>query len=369
MSNPGSGASPLGPGSPAGTTTPSTPGPNLQTGAPGVYGGGYGPQPGDFGPGTSSNQYPNTQNAPLGMGPGGLYNPLTQSNPFPTVQQDEESGEYGPPDQFYNGIDYTELSQQQNAANRPDTTSQFGSSQQTFNPETGQWTVNNTLAGPGQAEYQEAENLAPGLAQDMTTGLNTADLTAYGTAPTYDTALASSGASDAYGLAMANLQPQQQLQSQTEQASLEAQGLHPGDPAYDQQMNLIAQQQTSADTQAQQAADITGTQMASTQTGAEATAATSADAQRQQQIQEQLTQQGWTANEIAQLLGSPAVTGAPGASGTTTAPAANNTASLTQAQTTQQQLQAQMLNSALSAGTSAGTAGISAAAAAGAFAL
>ena len=37
------------------------------------------------------------------------------------------------------GIDFTQLQQQTNAANRPNQYNPFGSTQQTYNPVTGQW--------------------------------------------------------------------------------------------------------------------------------------------------------------------------------------------------------------------------------------
>ena len=254
-------------------------------------------------------------------------------------------GATGPGDVFIGGVDYTQLQQQTNAANRPDQYNAFGASQQVFNPATGQWEISNTLAGPGAAEYGQAQKLASGL--NLPSSLDTSQLTPWGTAPSYDTALASTGEKAAMGFAESTLAPQQAQATAELQSRLQSQGLHPGDKAYDDQVKLLSAQQGSQTQQAQAQSTITGGQLASQQTGAEATAMQAANSQRMQQIQEQLTQAGWTTNEINQLLGGPAVSGAPGA-----APAnptsQSNASTIGQNALAQQQMSQQQQNNLIS---------------------
>ena len=269
----------------------------------------------------------------------------------------------GPKDNIVDGIDVTQLQQQQNSANRQNSTNPFGSNTQTFDPSTGQWTSSSTLGALGQSLYGGAAGLAGAAVGDETAGLNTSSLTPWGTAPSYSGATAAQGAQDAYAYAKGNLDPQWNQNQVQLQSQLAAQGLHPGDPAYDQQMNSFNTSKDTAYQQANLGSFQTGAQEAATQTGAEATAAGAADSQRMQQIQQQLTQAGWGANEIAQLLQNPAITGAPGVAQANPTQTSNNADALTQLQGMYQGLGNQSTNNLASGLGSAGVAGLSALAA------
>ena len=336
--------------------TPFTGAPPTGTG----FGGGYfgsspGPDPGSTGVGGTAYYNTPPQNTVYGGNNYGAPD-YVNTNPYSASPANDiwQGGFQNPgtPDAVYNGVDITQLQQSQNSANRGNAVNPFGSNTQTFDPATQQWTSTQTLSGPGSAEYNEANVLAGGLS-GMSQGLDTSQLTPWGTAPSYSGATAQQGAADAYGAAKANLDPQWNQQQTQLKGQLAAQGLHPGDPAYDQQMNSFQQQKTSAYQQANLGAFQTGANEAATQTGAEATAASATDQQRMQQIQQQLTQAGWTTNEINQLLGGPAVSGAPGVQNANATQTNNNVQSAFTGMGQQQQQQQSGLNNLISGGASA----------------
>jgi hypothetical protein len=297
---------------------------------------------------------PGGTNSPTSMFPTGV-NAVSSTGNNGVFEAGGYFGSSPPPDQYVNGTDYTQIQAAQNNANHPNTYNPFGSSTNQYNPITGQWTENSQLSGPGATLFGGANGLAGSAVGDMTGGLDTSSLTPWGTAPSYSGATAATGAADAYAYAKGNLDPQWNQQETQLKGSLAAQGLHPGDPAYEQQMKSFGTSKDTAYQQANLGSFQTGASEAATQTGAEAAAAQTSDAQRMQQIQQQLTASGWGANEIQQLLNNPAVTGMPGNGAS--AQTSNQGANITSAQQIQQQQQAQQMNN-LAAGGSAAVMGL-----------
>ena len=157
----------------------------------------------------------------------------------------------------------------------------------------------------------------------------------------------------AYKFAAGNMDPQWAIQEQQLKGQMAAQGLHPGDPGYNQAMNQFQNQKQQAYGQANAGAYQTGVQ-------AGATRMNTAVQSMQAQIAEQLQKSGWSLGQINALMA-----GMPGApqgqqqqSGLLQAGMQNSLA--------QQAMNSQMMNNIIGGGASLGGAAIIGTALAGA---
>lgn len=105
-----------------------------------------------------------------------------------------------------------------------------------------------------------------------------------------------------YGRATSRLNPQWEQRMDDKKAEMVAQGLRPGDAAYDREMENLGRERTDAYQQAQYAATSGGGQEASAQQGRELTEANYANQLRAAQVAETGIQRGLSLNEINALI-------------------------------------------------------------------
>ena len=141
------------------------------------------------------------------------------------------------------------------------------------------------------------------------------------------------------------MDPQWAQQEQQLRGQMAAQGLHPGDPGYQQAMDQFQRQKAQAYNQAQSGSYLTGVQAGSQR---EATRVQALQAQ----IAEQLQKSGWSLGQINALMaGLPAPPGGQG-------PQTGLLGAGLQNSLAQQQMQAQLMNNVMGGATSLGGAAI-----------
>lgn len=273
------------------------------------------------------------------------------------------------------GQQNADVIQSQTYANRANVdtpwSQQTWANQPVWDPTTGQyvnqWTQNTNLTPQAQGSLDAQLGAQQNLSQDaqtlsqnpsLTQGLNTSGFTNYGQVPTTpdytqtgistdglpavnsSNAYANSAAAAAYSQYTARNQPQQQLATQRLDTQLQNQGLKPGDAAYDTAMTQLQNQQSFANTDASNAATLTGVNAGATMQGEDLAnnanqfsqraqqgtftnsaanqvyqqgllSDSASDSQRSQQLSEQLQEQGFNVNQIEALLNGQQVTTGP----------------------------------------------------------
>jgi hypothetical protein len=158
------------------------------------------------------------------------------------------------------------------------------------NTANGPWTQTQTLSPFMQSLFGQASDLTGRIGQDMQPFDQSI------TAPSFDPNFEANQQQQAYNFSKGNMDPQWAIQEQQLKGQMAAQGLHPGDPGYDQAMGQFQNQKQQAYGQALSGSYQTGVQAGATRTATQAAA-------MQAQIQRALTQSGWTTGQIQQLLG------------------------------------------------------------------
>lgn len=213
--------------------------------------------------------------------------------------------------------DYTEAARldrealnDQTWANRPEQNTPFGQTQweqsSTLDPSTGQpvnrWTQNTTLT----PESQRALDAQLGLTADRSElggSMMSRAEAEYGEKMDWSQLPGVTGGADArqaaedsiYNRSTSRLDPQWQQAEEQKMAQLVAQGLRPGDKAYDQEMENMQRAKTDAYGRATDSAIIGGGQEASRQYGMESN-------ERNRQLAETMQQRGFSLNEINALI-------------------------------------------------------------------
>lgn len=203
------------------------------------------------------------------------------------------------------------LVQQQTTANRPDTTTPFGSTAWNYNPNTQTWSGDQTLNPQLQQTLNTTEQGAQQTAQNQLTagqaGSNVlnSDLSSgtfnpvnYSGAPQVQSGnYYNNQAGNAVWNEFQNMeQPLMNQQTESQQSQLEAQGLRPGDQAYDNAMNNLSNTQYQQTQSAQDQAVLAGEQEAQTMQGMDVAA-------NQNYVGNTNTQQNQNMNMLNSLLG------------------------------------------------------------------
>jgi hypothetical protein len=207
-----------------------------------------------------------------------------------------------------------QLNQQQTVANRPNQYSQTGSSTWSQDPSTGQWTQNSVLNPLLQQAYNSQMGTQAGLQgiaqdqlgkvqQDMNINpWQSGSLTAWGTAPQASDQARQDASNAVYNQATSRLDPQWAKAQSEQENQLASMGLHPGDAAYQSQMDAFNRQKTDAYNQANYSSIGAG-QNAYNQSFQQSLAGGQfADAQRTQQIGEAGTQSNWDLGNLQRLI-------------------------------------------------------------------
>jgi hypothetical protein len=182
------------------------------------------------------------------------------------------------PQQTINPWDPIDVANQKNANNN-----------QPGGPGGGQWTQTQTLSPFMEQLFGTAQGLAGRVGSDMQ-GFDNSIV-----APNFDPNFEQQQQQQAYGFAKSQLDPQWNIQQQQLKGQLAAQGVHPGDPSYEAQMNRFQASKNQAYNQAQMGSYQTGVQAGATRTATQAAA-------MQAQLQRALTKSGWSLGQIQQLL-------------------------------------------------------------------
>lgn len=194
-----------------------------------------------------------------------------------------------------------EMLEYQTQANRPNQNTPFGSSTWEQDAQ-GNWTQNTTLT----AESQRALDAQLGLSGDrseMGRDLFSRVQDEFGTEMDWSALPevgSGAGARDRaeeaiYGRATSRLDPQWEQRSSQLEAKLVAQGLRPGDPAYNQAMENMGRERTDAYDRATSTSIMGGGQEADRQYGLES-------ADRNRQLAEEMQKRGMSLNEINALI-------------------------------------------------------------------
>jgi hypothetical protein len=180
------------------------------------------------------------------------------------------------------------LLQQQTTANRPDTTTPFGSTAWNYNPLTQTWGGSQTLTPQLQGILGQTETNA-----GQTAGVQGQELGQAGNLFNADTSSGAFGPINYSGVQPVESgnyynpqaqnavwnefqtmeQPLQQQQTESQQSQLEGQGLRPGDAAYNTAMGNLSNTQYQQDQAAQDQAVLAGEQEAQTMQGMDVQAA------------------------------------------------------------------------------------------------
>jgi len=188
----------------------------------------------------------------------------------------------------------------QTRANRVNQNTPWGS--QSWTEDNGEWTQNTTL----NPESQRALDAQLGLIGDRSelggSMMNRAK-DEFGEKMDWSKLSDVTGGAEArqraedaiYGRASSRLDPQWEQRTSETEAKLAAQGLRPGDPAYDKAMENLGRERTDAYQQATYGSIMGGGQEASRQYGLEST-------ERNRQIAEEMQKRGFSLNEINALI-------------------------------------------------------------------
>lgn len=201
----------------------------------------------------------------------------------------------------------------------------------------GMWTETQTLSPFMQQRFDLAQNLMGRVGSEMQP-LSQGTLSAIQLDPNFE----STQQQAAYNYAKGQMDPQWAQQQAQLQSQMAAQGLHPGDPAYNQQMSLFQNQKANAYNQAANSSYQTGVQAGQTrmQTATQA-------------LQDQLQASGWTLGQINALMAG--LPQAPGGNG----PQSNLLQAGMQNSQLQQQLANQGANNLIGSGATLAAAAIS----------
>jgi len=214
-----------------------------------------------------------------------------------------------------------EVTEQQTWANRPDQFTPWGSTtwqnQQVWDPSTEQYLnrwAQSTQLTPDAQEALDAQLDLQNKRSQLGGSLYDRMESEYSNPMDWNNAVGWGGllqggeearnrAEDAlYSRATSRLDPQWEQGQSDMEAKLAAQGLRPGDPAYDRQMENFNRAKTDAYNQAQYSAITGGGQEATRQQGMDQQASAYQNTLRQAQLAEQMQQRGFTLNEINALL-------------------------------------------------------------------
>jgi hypothetical protein len=199
----------------------------------------------------------------------------------------------------------------QNVANRPTQNTPWGNSQWIQGPD-GQWTQNVSLDPQDQQSLDSQQQIgadkskfAQGMfgrvQNEMGAPVDFDKFQQYGELGDYDTRR--QGAEDAaYSRASSRLDPYWQQQSSDMDIQLRNQGLVPGDEAYDRAIGNLDRAKNDAYSTARDDAMGQGRQESALAFDQELGTAGYQNTLRNQQIQDELTQRGWSLNEINSLL-------------------------------------------------------------------
>lgn len=189
----------------------------------------------------------------------------------------------------------------QTQANRPRQITPFGETNWVQDAD-GNWTQTTTLA-PASQRAVDAQLGLTADRSELASGLygrvenEFADPMDWSALPEVTGgAMARQRAEDAiYGRSTSRLDPQWEQRESDMQAQLVAQGLRPGDPAYERAMENMARDRTDAYQQAQYGAIMGGGQEASRQYALEST-------ERNRQLAEEMQKRGFSLNEINAII-------------------------------------------------------------------
>ena len=169
----------------------------------------------------------------------------------------------------------SQLMHQQTTENRPDTQTPWGSQQWAYNPATQTWSGNESLNPTEQGTLNTQQGVQSGLATATSNLASGADANLFNGGINYGNVGSIQGgnyynpaASNAVWSQFQQMQePLQQQQTQSQQAQLEAQGLRPGDAAYDTTMRNLSNTQYGQTQSAEDQAVLAGEQEAQTMQG------------------------------------------------------------------------------------------------------
>jgi hypothetical protein len=195
-----------------------------------------------------------------------------------------------------------EMLQYQTEANRPDQFDPNGSIEWTQDPDTGKWTQTTAYSGDAQrandallgltADRSElGASMMARSADEFSQEMDWSGLPEVGLGGDARNAAESA----LYDRSSAYLDPQWDQTEEQKMSQLVAQGLRPGDPAYDQEMENMARDKAFAYDQAQTSAVIGGGQEADRQYNLESS-------DRTRQLEEEMTKRGFSLNEINALI-------------------------------------------------------------------
>lgn len=196
-----------------------------------------------------------------------------------------------------------QLLQQQTTANRPNQITPWGNLNWSQDPNTGQWTSQtqlNPTAAQTLQEQQAGQATAAGAAQNLfnTSGIG-GGLNFSGAPQVQSGNYYNPQAQQAVWNQFQTMQqPLQQQQTQSQQSQLEAQGLRPGDPAYDTAMKNLSNTQYQQTQAAQDQAVLAGQQEAAQMQGMDIAA-------QNQYINAQTQQQMGNMNLYNSMMGNP----------------------------------------------------------------
>ncbi len=193
-----------------------------------------------------------------------------------------------------NGMDESSihrLAQTQTVLNRPNTSSPiYGGTQWVQDPNRPDYFTEQQVLSP---YAQQRFDLAQGLMGRVRGEMGGFDPNT--TNPTMDPQFEAEQQQQAYKFATGNMDPQWAIQEQQLKGQMAAQGLHPGDPGYNQAMNQFQNQKQQAYNQANAGSYATGVQAGATRMNTEVQA-------MQGQIARQLAASGWSLGQINALL-------------------------------------------------------------------
>jgi hypothetical protein len=214
-----------------------------------------------------------------------------------------------------------EVTEQQTWANRPDQFTPWGSTtwqnQQVWDPSTEQylnrWAQSTNLTPEAQAALdsqmrlqmgrsQLGESLYDRMADEYSTPMDWNSLPEWGESLAGGDEARQRAEDALYSRATSRLDPQWENAQADKEAQLAAQGLRPGDAAYDRAMNEFNMAKTDAYDQARTGAITGGGQEATRQQAMDQQASAYQNTMRQAQLAEAMQQRGFSLNEINALL-------------------------------------------------------------------
>jgi len=201
----------------------------------------------------------------------------------------------------------------QTLANRPNMYTPMGSSEWTKDPQTGQWTNNVALDPASQQAIDDqqgitaarsgtASNMLGNIDQDFSNPMNWDQFGEFSNTLS-NGADARQAATDAsYGQATSRLDPRFDQRRQEQDAQLRAQGLRPGDEAYDKSMGNLGRESNDAYNNAMFSSILTGGQEGQRDQSMDLTSNTFGNEVRQADIAEEMQRRGFSLNELNALL-------------------------------------------------------------------